>query len=86
MSMNFVAASTRLFISSFDFKLAGFRSHQAKYDLFTLGNQPQRLKAAGAFGVVFHEISIDIRLVEQDIGNRVVTAGALKGRAKISTA
>ncbi len=63
----------------FGFELAGFGCDQSEHDLLSLGNQPLRLEATGAVGIVFHYINVDIGLVEQGIGNCVVSAGALKG-------
>ncbi len=45
-------------------------------DLVALWQQPQRLGAAGAIGVPFKEITVDIEIVEQLFSNRLVAAAA----------
>ena len=70
----------------FGFELAGLRCHEAENHLLALGNQPQRLETAGALSIVFHEISVDIRPVEQNIGDGIIAAGPLESGAEVAAA
>ena len=65
--MNFAASSMRRLIASFDFELAGLGGDEAEHDDAVLRHEPQRLEAAGALGVVFHEIAVHLDAVEQDL-------------------
>ena len=51
-----------------------------------LRHEAQRLEAAGALGVVFHEIAVHVDRVEQHLGDRLVAARGDEGRAEIAAA
>ena len=56
------------------FQPARLRSNQAEYDRLPFRHEAQRLKATGAIGVEFHEISMHVDRVEQDFRYRLVAA------------
>ena len=56
-------------MSSLRFELAGLGGDEAEHDLLALRHQAQRLEAAGALGVVFHEIAVHVDPVEQHLGH-----------------
>ncbi len=64
----------------------GFRRHQPEHDLLALRHETQRLEAAGAGGVEFHEIAVHADRIEQHLGDRLVAARRHKGRAEIAAA
>src|SRR5262245_50837056 len=68
------------------FELAGLRRHQSQHHGLALAHAPQRLERAGAVGVVFHEITVHLDAVEQDVGHRVVAAAAHEGRTVVAAA
>ena len=69
------------------FQLAEFRGDKAEHQLlFAFGKIPQRLETAGAVGVVFEEIAVEIGLAEKLFGDELVTARRDEGRTEISAA
>src|SRR4029077_8860956 len=62
------------------FQGAGLGGHQAEHRAAAFLQTPQRLKTAGAVGVVFHEIAVHLDLVEQQFLLGLVAAGAHIGR------
>src|SRR5262249_61659358 len=56
------------------FKGAALARYEAEHDGLALGHEAQRLEAAGALGIVFHEIAVHVDRVEQELGDRLVTA------------
>ena len=84
--MNFAAWSMRRLISSFDSSRAALAGDQAQHHRLVLRHHAQRLEAAGAVAVVFHEEAVDLDLVEQDLLHRLVAAGAHVGRFIIAAA
>src|SRR4029077_15432074 len=62
---------------------ARLRRDQAKnHDLVALWQKPQRLKSAGAGGVVFEEVTVVVALAEEILRHRLVAAGRDEGRAE----
>ena len=51
--------------------------------LLALRHETQRLEAAGAVGVVFEEIAVDVDLAEQHLGDELVAARAMKVERKL---
>ena len=71
----------------FPLERPGLRGDQAEDDAFVaLGQEAERLEAAGALGVVFEEIAVDGEPAEQRLGHRLVAAGGNPGRAEIAAA
>ncbi len=64
----------RRLIVSFDLKLPGLRRDKAEHHGLALGQKAERLEAAGALGVILHEIAVHLDGVEQDVGDRLVAA------------
>ena len=56
------------------------------HDLVAFGQEPQRLEAAGALGVVFEEIAVVIAARKQALRHRLVAARRDPGRAEIAAA
>src|SRR6187431_3203391 len=66
---------------------AALGGYQAEHDLLvTLGQEAQRLEAAGALGVVFQEIAVVIDLSEQGFCHGLIAAFGNPGRAEIAAA
>ena len=68
------------------FELSGLRGDEAEHDGLALGQEAQRLEAAGALGVVLHEVAVHLDRVEQDLGDRLVAAARHEGGAEIAAA
>src|SRR6476646_2357359 len=68
------------------FERPALRGDEPEHDHLALGYETQRREAARAVAVVFHEIGVDVDLVEQDLGHRLVAAGRDEGRLKVATA
>src|SRR5262245_51372944 len=56
------------------FEPRGLGRNETEYYGLALGQEPQRLEAAGTRTVIFEEIGVDIYLIEQDIGDRLIAA------------
>src|SRR5215470_1992647 len=66
---------------------AALRGDEAEHHLLLpLGHEPQRPEAAGAVGVVFEEIAVDIDLAEQTLGDELIAALGDEGGAEIAAA
>src|SRR5262249_14191473 len=65
---------------------AAFGGDEAEHHHLALGHEAQRLEAAGAVAVVFHEVGVDVDLVEQDFGHRLVAAAGHEARLEIAAA
>ena len=65
---------------------AGLRGDEAEHDGLALGQEAQRLEAAGAVAVPFHEVAIHRHRVEQHLRHRLVAAGGDEGGAEIAAA
>ncbi len=72
----FAASSMRRLSSSRLSSCAALGGDEAEHDGLALRHEAQRLEAAGALGVVLHEIAVDLDGVEQDLGDRLVAARA----------
>ena len=72
--------------SSLDFELSALGGDEAEHHHLVLGHEAQRLEAAGALAVVFHEIAVDLDVVEQDLRDRLVAARGDEGRTEIAAA
>ena len=83
---NFAASSMRRLMVVLGFELAGLGGDEAEHHDLALRHEPQRLEAAGALGVVFHEIAVHVGAVEQHLGLGVVAAGAHEGRFVVAAA
>ena len=68
------------------FKRTGLGCDQAEHGKATLLQPLERLEAAGAFGVIFHEIAVHLDAVEQHFLHRVVAARAHEGRFIVAAA
>src|ERR1700724_2743928 len=68
------------------FQRAGLGRHQAEHSKAIFLQALERLKTAGAVGVVFHEIAVHLDLVEQHFLLGLVAAGAHEGRFVIAAA
>src|ERR1700692_2722164 len=68
------------------FQRAGLSRHQAKHRAAIFLQTPQRLKTAGAVGVVFHKIAVHLDLVEQHFLLGLVAAAAHVGRFVVAAA
>src|SRR5208282_5231254 len=69
------------------FQLAALGGDKTQHDdLVALRQEPQRLEAARARGIVFEEIAVVVQLIEQNFGNRLVTALRNPGRTEIAAA
>src|ERR1700733_14709631 len=68
------------------FEPAGLGRHQAEHGKAALLQALERLEAAGAFRVIFHEIAVHLDAVEQHFLHRVVAARAHEGRFIIAAA
>ncbi len=65
-----VASSMRRLMSSFGSSRPLLRGDQAEHQLLVaLGEETQRLEAAGAVAVVFQEIAVDVGIVEHQLGH-----------------
>src|ERR1700716_2695718 len=62
------------------FERPALRGDEPELDHLALGHETQRREATGAVAVVFHEIGVDVDLVEQDFSHRLVAAGRDEGR------
>jgi hypothetical protein len=85
-SVNLAASSMRRLIASLRFERAGLRRHQAEHREAALRQPLERLEAAGARGVVFHEIAVHLDPVEQHFLHGVVAARAHEGRFVVAAA
>src|SRR6202030_1732124 len=56
------------------------------HDLVALGQEPQRLEAAGALAVVFEEIAVVVAVCQQVLRHWLVASGRYPGRAEIAAA
>ena len=56
------------------------------HDLVALRQEPQRLEAAGAVGVVFQEIAVEVHAAEQPLGDRLVAARGHPGGFEVAAA
>src|SRR5215469_1375169 len=66
---------------------AALGGDEAKYDdLVALGQETQRLEAAGALGVVFEKIAVVVDLAQQRLRHRLVAAFRNPRRAEIAAA
>src|SRR5689334_15384426 len=66
---------------------AALRGDEAEHQLLlALGKESQRLEAAGAIGVVFKEIAVDLDRVEQPLGHRLVATLRDPGGTEIAAA
>ena len=83
---NFAASSMRRLISSLDSSLPVLVVTRPSTTILPLGNEPQRLEAAGALAVVLHEIAVHVDAVEQHLGLGVVAARAHEGRFVVAAA
>jgi len=54
------------------FQSAALGRNQAEHNVLAFGHEAQRLEAAGAVGVVFHEVAVDTDLVEEYFGYGLV--------------
>src|SRR5579864_1599360 len=70
----------------FGFQRPSLGRHQAQHHAAAFLQTPQRLKTAGAVGVVFHEIAVHLDLVEQHFLLGLVAAGAHVGRFVVAAA
>ena len=68
------------------FERAGLGGDDAEHDLLALRQQAQRLEAAGALVVIFHEIAMHVDLVEQDFLHGIVGTRTHVGRFVIAAA
>src|SRR5271166_1688139 len=66
------------------FELSAFRGDEAEHHHLVLRHQPQRLEAARALAVVFHEIGVDLDLVEQNFSHRLIAPGGNEGGTEIA--
>src|SRR5579862_7114225 len=62
------------------------RAHQAEHDRLALWGKAQRREVAGAFVVIFEEEPVDLHLVEQDVGDRLVAALRDPGALEVAPA
>src|SRR6266705_912024 len=67
-------------------ELAALGGDQAEHDQLALGDEAQRLEAAGAGVVVFEEEPVDRQLVEQRLGDEVVAALRRPGGPEVAAA
>ena len=58
----------------FAFERAGLGGDEPEHHGLAFRHEAQRLEAAGALAVVFHEIAVHLDAVEQDLGDRLVAA------------
>src|SRR5258708_17293208 len=65
------------------FERPALRSDEPEHHHLALGHEAQRREAAGAVAVAFHEISVDVDLVEQDFSDRLIAAGGTESRLEI---
>src|SRR5579872_520058 len=81
---------TRLFDALLDlffrFDRAIFGAHQAEHDHLALGREAQRREIAGAFIVIFKEETVDLHLVQQNLGDRLIAALRDPGAFEIAAA
>src|SRR5258707_14535601 len=66
------------------FELAALGGDQAEHGDLALGKEAQWFETAGAGAVVFEEVAVDIDLVEDELGDRLVTAFRHPGAGAIS--
>src|SRR3954453_1898546 len=66
------------------FERPALRGDEPEHDHLALGHETQRREAAGAVAVVFHEIGVDVDLVEQNFGHRLVAAGRDESRLEVA--
>ena len=64
----------------------GLRAHQPQHHGLALGHVPQRREIAGARGVEFEKEGVDLGLVEQPLGDRLVAAFRHPGALEIAAA
>src|SRR6267378_689130 len=68
-------------------QFAGLRGDDANHhDLVALWQIPQRLEAAGAFGIIFEEIAVVVGAGQHGLRHRLITAGRNPGGAEIAAA
>src|SRR4051794_19663942 len=66
---------------------AGFRRDEAEHDdLIALGQEAERLEAAGARRVVFEEIAVVFHVAQQPLGDRLVAALGDPGGTEVAAA
>ena len=68
------------------FELAALGGDEAEHHGLALRHEAQRLEAAGALAVVFHEIAVHLDGVEQHLRHRLVAARRHEGGAEIAAA
>src|SRR5262249_59338903 len=67
------------------FERAALRGDEAKHDaLLALGQKSQRFEAAGALGVVFEKIAVEIDRAEKPLGDRLIAAFSHPGRPEVA--
>src|SRR5215211_1834984 len=67
-------------------KNARLGGYKAQYDGLALRQEAQGLEASGTVRIPFHEIAIDRHAVEENLRDRLVSAGRDEGRAEIAAA
>ena len=67
-------------------ELAGLGGDQAEHDLLALGDEPQRLEAAGPLVVVLEEEAVHVELREEHLGHEVVATLGRPRRAEVAAA
>jgi len=70
----------------FVFECAGFRGHQTQHNHFVAWQKAQRLKPPRALGVILHEVHIDIKRIEQQVGNWLITSLSDPRRTEVAAA
>src|SRR5262245_16780928 len=65
---------------------AALRRHETERDAFTFRQRTQWLEAARALVVVFHEVAVDVDLVEEHFLDGLVTAGTHVRRLEVAAA
>src|SRR3954468_19876982 len=68
------------------FELAALGGDQAEDRDLALGEKTQRLETAGARAVVFEKVAVDVDLVEDQLGDRLVAALRHPGAGEIAAA
>src|SRR3984957_18653531 len=61
-------------------------AHQTEHDHLAFRRKAQRREIAGAFVVIFEEKAVDLHFIEQDVGDRLVTALRDPGAFEIAAA
>src|SRR5829696_2864032 len=64
----------------------GLGGHKAQNDGLALRQEAQGLEASGTVRVPFHEVAIDRHAVEENLRDRLVSAGRDEGRAEVAAA